>query len=178
MEPKKFSHCHKSSRTKNRFLNLGIQQRDLEHPGNLTLKSSGTWLENLYRTGETDSWRAQTKLWMYQDPGERSIDPTRGWARLVCQCPGVSSSLPWGRGTDYSSPMSSGVLAKVLLREAAITPTVLWPEAKLQGGNTAPPITVSGVLPPKYFWGLFQDSWRILSLPSFMDLLPWPRAWP
>lgn len=39
------------------------------------------------------------------------------------------------------------------------------------------PITVSGVLPPKHFWGPFQDSWRILLFPCFMDPLPWP-TWP
>lgn len=34
------------------------------------------------------------------------------------------------------------------------------------------PITLSGVLPPKHFWGRFQSSWRILSLPSWTP--PWP----
>ena len=29
-------------------------------------------LQNLHRTGETDSWRAQTKLCVHQDPGEMS----------------------------------------------------------------------------------------------------------
>ena len=33
--------------------------------------------QNSHRTGETDSWRAQTKPCVYQDPGERSSDPTR-----------------------------------------------------------------------------------------------------
>ena len=33
--------------------------------------------QNLHRTRETDSWRAQTKAWVHQDPGERSSDPTR-----------------------------------------------------------------------------------------------------
>ena len=31
------------------------------------------------------------KLWAYQDPGERSSDPTRDWHRLVCECPGRPS---------------------------------------------------------------------------------------
>ena len=38
----------------------------------LTLSQS---LQNLPRTGETDSWRAQTKACVHQDPGERSSDP-------------------------------------------------------------------------------------------------------
>ena len=46
--------------------------------------------QNLHRTGETDSQRAQTKLYVHQDPGERGSDPTRDWPRLACECPGVS----------------------------------------------------------------------------------------
>ena len=36
--------------------------------------------QNLYKIGETDTWRTQTKLYVYQekeDPGERSSDTTR-----------------------------------------------------------------------------------------------------
>ena len=39
--PKKFLHCYESSRPCNRFPNLGIQQRDSEPSGTLTLKASG-----------------------------------------------------------------------------------------------------------------------------------------
>ena len=49
--------------------------------------------QNLQRTGETDSWRAQTKHCALQDPGERSNDPTRDWPRLACECPGVSGEV-------------------------------------------------------------------------------------
>ena len=38
-------------------------------------------LQNLHRTGKTDSWRAQTKPCAHQDPGEKSRDPTRDWPR-------------------------------------------------------------------------------------------------
>ena len=41
-------------------------------------------------TGETDSWMAQTKPCVHQDPGERSSDPTRDGPRLACVCLGVS----------------------------------------------------------------------------------------
>ena len=94
-----------------------------------------------HRTGETDSWRAQTKPCVHQDPGERSSDPTRHWARLAYECPGVSS-----RGVGWQWPavglgaLNTTVLAQVLLKEFAITPTIVWPQARLQGGNTAPPI--------------------------------------
>ena len=63
-------------------------QRDWEPPGNITLEASGIWLQNLHRTGETVSWRAQTKPCVHQDPGERSSDPTRGWPT----CPEVQES--------------------------------------------------------------------------------------
>ena len=33
--------------------------------------------QNLHRTGATSSWRAQTKAYVHQDPGERSSDLTR-----------------------------------------------------------------------------------------------------
>ena len=46
--------------------------------------------QNLYRTGETDPWRAQTETCEHQDAGERSSDPKRGWPRLARECPGVS----------------------------------------------------------------------------------------
>ena len=87
--PKKFSHCCKSFKTTIDFPTWGWQ-RNRESPGNLTLKASGIWLQNSHRTGETDSWRAQTKPCSHQDPGERSSDPTRNRARLTCECPGVS----------------------------------------------------------------------------------------
>ena len=92
-----------SSRTHNRFPNLVIQQRDWEHPGNLTLEGRGIWLQNFHRTEETDSWRSETKPCVYQDPGERISVPTRDWASLAFECPGVSSGgvgqqcLLWGQ---------------------------------------------------------------------------------
>ena len=39
-----------------------------------------------------------------------------------------------------SGALNTTVHAKVLLKEVAITPTIVWPQAQLQGGNTAPPI--------------------------------------
>ena len=134
-----------SSRTHNRFPNLGIQQRYWEPPENLTLEASGIWWQNVHRNGETDSWRAQTKPFVHQEPGERSYVPTRDWARLGCECPGSCS-----RGVSRQWPaVGSGALntivsAYVLLKEVAImviTPTIVWPQAKQQGGNTAHPST-------------------------------------
>ena len=44
---------------------------------------------------ETDSWRAQIKPCVHQDPGERSSDPTRDGPRLAHECPGVSLVDAW-----------------------------------------------------------------------------------
>ena len=46
----------------NRFPNLGICLRDWESPGNLNLEASGIWLQNVHRTGKTDSWRHKQNL--------------------------------------------------------------------------------------------------------------------
>ena len=48
--------------------------------------------QNLHRTGETDSGRAQTEPSAHQGPGERSSDPIR-LTQTCRECPGVS-----GRG--------------------------------------------------------------------------------
>ena len=58
--------------------------------GNLTLEASGICLQNFHRTGETDSWKAQSKPSAHQDPGEKSVVPTRDRDRLAGECPGDS----------------------------------------------------------------------------------------
>ena len=61
---KKFSHCCEGSQPHVRLPSLGIWQRVWEFPGNLTLKTSGIWLQDFQRTGENrlQSWRAQNIL--------------------------------------------------------------------------------------------------------------------
>ena len=67
--------------------------------------------QNLHRTGETDSWRAQTKPCMHQDPGERSSDPRGDWPQtslwvfegLLLMC-GLAVACHGDRGTSSSSP--------------------------------------------------------------------------
>ena len=89
------------SRPHNRLLNLGIQQRSWESPGNLSFKINGFRLQNCHRTGETETLqRHKQKPCVHQDPGEMSSDPTRDWARLACECLGVSSR---GIGWQWSS---------------------------------------------------------------------------
>ena len=80
-----------------------------------------------------------TKLYMYQDSGERSSDATRDWTRLACECPGVSSESvgpQWPamgvRDIYYYSSWNRGMLEQVSLKEVAntaITPTIVWPQA-------------------------------------------------
>ena len=103
------------------------------------------WLQNFHWTGETDSWRAQTKPCAHQDLEKRSSVPTRDWAGLACACPGVS----WGgMGQKWlatgSVALSTTVRALILLKEVTITtitPTIVWPQANHQGGNIAGPLT-------------------------------------
>ena len=97
--------------------------------------------QNLHRPGETDSWRAETKLCKHQNPGERSSNPHR---ELTCECPGVSSGgMGQGWPASESETLREAVCAWDLLKEVAIifiTSTIVWPQVKQQGGNTAPPI--------------------------------------
>ena len=83
--------------------------------GNLTLKASGFSLWNFHRTGETDSWRAQTKFYVHQDPRERNKNPQETKPDLPVSFQEslaeawANSGLPQPRGTEYNSPGSPGV---------------------------------------------------------------------
>ena len=78
-----------------------------------------------------------------QDPGDRSSDPTRDWARLACESSGVSG---WGVGWEWP-PVRSGTLTQQSweLWHAGISPFGGGhpnpPQAKLWWGNTAPSIS-------------------------------------
>ena len=67
-----------------------------------------------------------------------AVTPTRDWIRLACECQEslvevwVDSSLLQGRGTEYKSFWRRMPLLS--------TPTIVWPQARQQGENTAPPI--------------------------------------
>ena len=107
--PKEFLNCCKGSRPHIRLPNLGIQQRDWVSPGNLALKIIWSWLQNFHSPrGNGDSWRVQTKPCAHQDPGKRSSDPRRDWARRACECLRVS----WG-GVCWQWP-ATGTAALVL----------------------------------------------------------------
>ena len=145
--PKKVSHCCRSSRAHNRLLNLGIRQKDWVSLRNLTLKVSRIWLQTFLRTGETDSWRAQTKPWAHQDQEKGVVTPQETEPDLPVS---VQESLADGstvvcrvvRGTDYNSPGRPGMLAQVLLKEVditAISPTIIWLEGHREGGKRTQP---------------------------------------
>ena len=96
--PKKFSHCCKSSRPTTDF---------------------PTWVSDK-RTENTQGKRlleCTPPPCVHQDPGERSSDSTRDWARLACECLAVSgrgAGQQWsakGSGHDYNSPWTHSMLA-------------------------------------------------------------------
>ena len=92
--------------------------------------------QNLHRTAETESWRAQTKPCAHQDPGEESSDPRTDWPRLACECPGVS-----GRSRGLLQGQRQCVQQCLHGTFIFITSTIVWPQVKQQGGNTAPKST-------------------------------------
>ena len=118
----------------NRFPNLGIWQRDWEPPENLTLEGSGIWLQNLHRTGETDSWRVQTKSCAHQDPEERSGDSMGDWPRLACECSGVPEG---GVGQQWPAAGSGAPNGSVWGGNTALQATENWIKDLL---SMAPPI--------------------------------------
>ena len=101
--PKKFLHCWKSSRVHERFSNLGIQQRESEPPGNLTLKASGICYWTLIGLGK-QTFGGHNKTLCAPVPRRKEQWLHRDWARFAYECLGVScrgvgdSGLPWGQG--------------------------------------------------------------------------------
>ena len=84
------------------------------------------------------------KTCAHQDPGEKSSDPTRGWPGPASEWSGVS-----GRGVGQAWPatglgaLSAVVHARGLLKEVDVifsTSTIVWPQVRQQGVNTASPI--------------------------------------
>ena len=87
----------------NRFNNLGIWQRDWECPGNLTLKASGIWLQNLHRARETDLLEGKNKTLCSPGPRRKEQRPHN---RLTCLW--VSRNLPWRHGLAVACCRVSG----------------------------------------------------------------------
>ena len=101
--------------------------------------------QNLHRTGETDSWRAQTKSCTHQDPGERSSDPKIDRPRHAHETPGVSCGVVgWQWPTAVSEATRIAMRAWGLLKEVTIifiTSTIAWSQVKQQGETQPRPAT-------------------------------------
>lgn len=100
------------------------------------------------------SLQEETKI---QDPQLRVLSP-----------PGPAGTITI---VPKPAPLSGPHLWVLLTRDLDIILYTLTPT-----NHPILPITLPGVLPPKHFGGPFQGSWRILSLPSFMDPSTAPRA--
>ena len=94
--------------------------------------------QNLHRTGETDSWRAQTNAAVHQDPEERSSDPTRNRPKHSPECPGGSTrGISQGWHAAGLRALSAAVCAWDLWKEVAIisiSSSVVWPWSKKREG--------------------------------------------
>ena len=71
---------HQASQPRNRAKELEIpKESDLEGQWDLITELSQDWGKQRLHT-----WRAHLKSSTYQNPGERSSDPTRDWTRATC----------------------------------------------------------------------------------------------
>ena len=68
--PNKFSHCCESSRAHNRFPNLGMGMGQ-RNPKELDFETSGIWLKNFHRTGETVTSHLESSNKTVCEPGPR-----------------------------------------------------------------------------------------------------------
>ena len=137
------------SRLHNRFPNLRVQQRNWEFSGNLTLKASGIWLQDFHRTGKQRflegtnknlvCTRTQKKGAMTPQETETDLSVH---VRKSLEEAWVDSSLPWGQIHWLQQSWDAQPADISPLEEVAITPTIVWPQAKLQGGNTVPSISI------------------------------------
>ena len=87
---------------------------------------------------------------VHQDPGERSSDPTRDWARLAFECPEVSRGGVGGQWPAAGSghwikpswePQHAGLRPFEGDPYYNNYPTAVWPQDKIQGWNPAPAIS-------------------------------------
>jgi len=76
-------------------------------------------LPELTQAWETNSWQEKTEPCVYQDPGERSSDPTGDCSGLARGCPGVSGRS-MGRQWPAGGLGALSVHAWDLLKEVTI----------------------------------------------------------
>ena len=120
----------------------GIQQRDWESPGNLTLKVRGLDYRASTGLGKTETPGGHQHTLCTQHPEQRSSGPTRDWADLPVRVWGspadvwVHSGPPWGRSSDNSSLGRCSVLASVLLEEVPLGTTIEPPGGRSTNGRS------------------------------------------
>ena len=80
--PKKFSHYCKSSRTHKQISQPGDPAKRLRTPREFDLEGQWDLITELPEDWENRLLEGTTKPCAHRDPGERSSDSTRDWARL------------------------------------------------------------------------------------------------
>ena len=113
MIPKMFLHCCKSSKARNRFPNLGIWQRDWEHPGNLTWRPLGFDYRTSIGLGKQTLGGHKQNLVLTRTQKKGAVtlqesEPDLPVSVQESQVEGwVDSGCPGVTGTEYNSPCIS-----------------------------------------------------------------------
>ena len=100
--PKKFSHFCEGSEPHTRLPSLGIQKRAWEFPGNLTLKTSGIWLQDFHSTGRNTLRGHKQNLVCTRTQGKGAVTSQESEPDLLASVGGslseawVSSGSPCG----------------------------------------------------------------------------------
>ena len=127
----------------------GFSDSDPQNPQGIwpNLKVRRTWLQNFHRTGESETLgghkqnlvqtRTQEKGAMIPQETQPDLavsvweSPVDAW---------VNSGLPWGQGHGQQQSWEPWYAGLSPSGGGRHHPTTAWPQAKLQGGNTAPPV--------------------------------------
>ena len=99
------------------------------------MKASGILLQNFHKTGEQTLRGHKQNLVHNRSEEKGTMTPQETELDLpVSVCCGV-------RGPEYNSPERNGAGIRPFEEVITnITPTIVWPQAKLLGRNKAPPI--------------------------------------
>ena len=128
--PKKFSLCRAGSEPHVRLPSLGIQQRDWEHAGNLTLKGSRIWLQGFHRTGgNRDSTLRKHKqnLACTRTQGKGAVTSHKTKPNLPASV-GVSGG---GMGWPWLATGTGALLKRESESEVAQSCPTLWPHGHM-----------------------------------------------
>lgn len=124
--------------------------KETERPlGNWTLKSSDLITQICHRTGETGNYRVQQNFVYTRTQEKGEVTPIRDWITDWVRESGV-----FGGGMGWQWPAAGlGYWRQQVLLKQDATRSLLLPEAKQQGENTAPPINrkIGLVI---YWWAL------------------------